>query len=595
MSLPPAFAFLEGEEGVRLCTNLQFSRPLFSPADLTQALAEADLAAASGQWAVWALDYGLGAWLVPAREGASVPDDGEEGPRGYLWVFQDARLLSPEAARTWLDEQLGTLPEDERVCGVAELHPGRAVEDYGRAVGRIRDYIAAGDCYQVNFTFPLSFRHYGHPLALYAKLRRRQPTGLGALILTPQRQVLSLSPELFVERQGDRLITRPMKGTAPRGGDPEGDAASRAALAASSKDRAENLMIVDLLRNDLGRVAATGSVQVPRLFDIEAYPTVFQMTSTVTARAPEVPFGEVLAALFPCGSITGAPKLRAMEIIAELEGAPRGLYTGALGAVGPDGDFRFNVAIRTLELEADGSGRLGVGSGIVIDSEPEAEYRECLLKARFLTDLDPGFSLIETLRLEDGCFPDGALHCQRLADSSAALGFAHDPAQVRGALAALALAHPKGGFRVRLTLNKTGELATMAVPLEAMPGAWRVYLSPYHLDSRRYLLRHKTTARQLYDAELKRVMALPKGFDALFLNERDEVCEGARSNVFVRISGQLVTPPLACGLLPGILRQRLLASGEAVEGCLTLADLQGAEAVFMGNALRGLIPVSLAG
>ncbi|GBG01017.1 aminodeoxychorismate synthase, component I [Azospira sp. I13] len=593
MPLPAAFAFLEGEAGVRLCTELRSCRPLHSPADLTQALAEAEAAAAQGLWAVWALDYGLGHWLVEARQGAPSPVFGGEGSRGHLWLFQKACLLPADAAQAWLDRQLGALPADECAAGIAELQPGRTAEDYGRAVQRIRDYIAAGDCYQVNFTFPLTFRHYGHPLALYARLRQRQPTPLGGLLLTPQRQVLSLSPELFVEGRDGLLTTRPMKGTAPRGGDPAADAAARAALAASAKDRAENLMIVDLLRNDLGRLAAIGSVQVPRLFDIEAYPTVFQMTSTVTARAPQATLGDVLAALFPCGSITGAPKLRAMEIIDELEATPRGLYTGALGAVSPDGDFRFNVSIRTLELDGQGGGQLGVGSGIVIDSEPQAEYRECLLKARFLTDLDPGFSLIETLRLENGHFPDGPLHCRRLAESASALGFAHDPARVQETLTALALAHPEGDFRARLTLNKAGDLATLLVPLELMPGPWQVHLSPHRLDSRRYLLRHKTTARQLYDVELQRVMALPGGFDALFLNERGEVCEGARSNVFARIGGQLVTPPLACGLLPGILRQRLLASGAAVEGLLSLEDLQGAEALFMGNALRGLIPVDL--
>ncbi|HET7775400.1 MAG TPA: aminodeoxychorismate synthase component I [Azospira sp.] len=593
-ALAEPFALLEGEGGARLCTGLQATYGLATLSDLDGALAAAEKGAAQGWWAVWALDYELGRLLEPGQAGAAPPLPAGASPRGCLWLFGASRWLDAAAAQAWLDAQVAGLGPDQAACGIAELTPGLAEDAYGAAVARILAYIAAGDCYQVNFTFPLHFQAYGHPLALYARLRQRQPTALGGLVLTPERRLLSLSPELFVERRGDFLITRPMKGTAPRGEDAAADAARRAALAASEKDRAENLMIVDLLRNDLGRVAQTGSVRVERLFAIETYPTLFQMTSTVTARAPGIGLGQALAALSPCGSITGAPKVRAMEIIEELEAAPRGLYTGSLGLLAPDGDFRLNVAIRSLEVGADGRGVMGVGSGIVIDSEPAAEYRECLLKARFLTDLDPGLELIETLLLDDGAFPDGPLHRQRLAASAKALGFAHDADGVRQALAELAAAHPRGRFRVRLTLNKGGLLQRLAVPLEAAPGPWQVHLSPHRLDSRRYLLRHKTTARTLYDGELRRVMALPGGFDALFLNEWDEVCEGARSNVFARLDGVLYTPPLACGLLPGILRRRLLETGEARERVLTLADLARAEALYMGNALRGLVPVTLA-
>ncbi len=589
-----AFAFLEQEGGARLCTDLRQTHALHTLQDLERGLAAAKDGAARGWWAVLALDYELGRLLQPGKAGCPFRLPDSPAPRGHLWLFAAAQRLDTDAARNWLADQVAALPAEQTACGIAELAPGLDQAAHAAAVQRIRDYIAAGDCYQVNFTFPLHFQAYGHPLALYARLRQRQPTPLGGLVLTAERRILSLSPELFVARRGDTLRTRPMKGTAPRGADEAGDAANRAALAASAKDRAENLMIVDLLRNDLGRLAQTGSVRVEQLFAIETYPSVFQMTSTVSARAPGVGPGEILAALFPCGSITGAPKLRAMEIVEELEVGPRGLYTGSLGLLAPDGDFCLNVAIRSLELAADGRGVMGVGSGIVTDSEPAAEYRECLLKARFLTDLDPGLELIETLRLDDGAFPDGELHRQRLAASAQALGFTHDDASVAQALAALATAHPRGRFRVRLSLNKAGTLQRQAVPLESAPGPWQVHLSPHRLDSRRYLLRHKTTARALYDGELQRVMALPGGFDALFLNERDEVCEGARSNVFARLDGVLYTPPLACGLLPGVLRRRLLECGEARERVLTLADLARAEALYMGNALRGLVPVTLA-
>ena len=594
MTMPPpaASALLEQPGGAWLFSDLSTTLALADAADLARAEALVAESSAQGVWTVVALNYELAGVLEPASGLAPC------GNLGQVWRFARRQWLDSSALEAWLAAGVAALPAADQVCGIADLAPGLAEADYLAAVARIQDYIGAGDCYQVNFTFPLHFTPFGHPLALYAALRRRQPTSLGGLVLAPQATILSLSPELFVERQGARLITRPMKGTAPRGRDAAEDEARRAGLAASAKDRAENVMIVDLLRNDLGRLAPPGSVRVEELFRIETYPTLFQMTSSVVAdlaeNQPGADFAAVLRALFPCGSITGAPKVRAMQIIQELEVGPRGLYTGSLGWVAPEGDFRLNVAIRTLELAADGSGRLGVGSGIVIDSEPVREYRECLLKASFLTDLDPGFLLIETLLLADGVFPDGVLHRQRLAASARALGFAHDGGAVARALAELAADYPQGRFRVRLTLDKRGLLRLVAAPLDEAVGPWTVCLSPLRLDSRHYLLRHKTTARALYDAELKRVMALPQGFDALFLNERGEVCEGARSNVFARIDGRLYTPPLSCGLLPGILRRRLLESGEAAERVLTPADLQGAEAIYMGNALRGLVPVTLA-
>ena len=581
---------MEGETGAWLCTGLAASYPLGSRSQLAAALAAAAKAAGQGWWTVLALDYELGRLLEPGH-GKILPSLASSA--GYLWTFRHGRWLDSQAAQSWLDAGVAALPADQSICGVAELAPGLSEASYLLAVDKIRDYIAAGDCYQVNYTFPLHFRTFGHPLALYRALRSRQPTSLGGLVLTPERQILSLSPELFVERRGETLLTRPMKGTAPRGKDGAEDQLRREALAGSEKDRAENLMIVDLLRNDLGRLAETGSVRVERLFAIEAYPTVFQMTSSVSAKAPGVGLERALPALFPCGSITGAPKIRAMEIIDELELVPRGLYTGSLGLLPPDGDFRLNVAIRSLELDGAGGGRMGVGSGIVTDSDPAAEYRECLLKARFLTDFDPGLELIETLRLEDGVFPDGDLHRRRLCASARALGFAHDEKAVLAALGAVAAEHPVGPFRVRLTLGKAGTLTRAAFPLEAAGGPWRAYLSPCRIDSGNYLLGHKTTARSLYDRELKRVLALPGGFDALFLNERGEVCEGARSNVFARIGDVLYTPPQECGLLPGVLRRRLLDRGEAVERVLTLADLEGAKALYLGNALRGLVPVTL--
>jgi para-aminobenzoate synthetase/4-amino-4-deoxychorismate lyase len=434
----------------------------------------------------------------------------------------------------------------------------------------------------VNFTFPLTFRWFGSPLGLYARLRERQPVRFGGFVGDKCSGIVSLSPELFLERRGGRLITRPMKGTAPRHVPAD-------SLRQSEKDRAENLMIVDLLRNDLGRVARNGSVKVDQLFEVEAYPSVWQMISEISADVGQVSLPEILQALFPCGSITGAPKIRAMQIIGELEAGRRGLYTGALGWLAPDGDFRLNVAIRTLELGADRQGRMGIGSGIVADSQSAAEWAECRLKSAFLRDCDPGLQLIETLRREEGSYPRLAGHLERLRRSAAWFGFACDESAV---LTALAGQPSAGNWRVRLLLGKAGQVEVQSFPLAAEPDGPRfARLAGERIDSGDPLRLHKTTERALYDAALRNIATEPQVFDVVFLNERGEVAEGARSTVFVERDGVLLTPPLASGALPGVLRAELLAAGRAREAALGVEDL--AAGFWLGNALRGLIQVKL--
>lgn len=381
-----------------------------------------------------------------------------------------------------------------------------------------------------------------------------------------------------------------MKGTAARDSDP-------AALATSEKNRAENIMIVDLIRNDLGRLAPSGGVRVERLCEIEPYPSVWQMTSTVVAEPVAASLAEVFRALFPCGSVTGAPKIRAMQIIHELETASRGIYCGALGWIAPDGDFRFSVPIRTLEIGRDGHARLGLGSGIVADSEPAAEWAESLLKGRFLTDLQPTFGLIETLRCEPGAaepYPLLARHFGRLVRSAAAFGFALDVDAIRRALndRAKELSGPQ---RVRVQLAADGSFALSASALEDSAAATpTVVVSQHKISSRDPLLQHKTTARELYDAALRGAMAQGH-FDALFFNERDELAEGARTNVYLDLGEDcLLTPPLHCGVLDGVYRRKLLDEGTARERCLTRADLSRARAVLLSNAARGLFRVELA-
>ena len=527
-------------------------------------------------WVVPALDYELGYLLEPC----SAPPGWQPGNRvlARFWRFRERITLLAADAEVWLAEQAG-----EEAAGIGGLCPAIDESRYRAAVERIKQFIYDGDCYQVNYTFPIDFSWFGSPLALYARLRQRQPVRYGGFVGNRSGGVVSLSPELFLERHGERLLTRPMKGTAARSEPSE-------TLRNSVKDRAENLMIVDLLRNDLGRLAEPGSVKVDRLFEIEDYPTVWQMVSEISARVPGVGLGEILRALFPCGSITGAPKIRAMQIIAELEDQPRDLYTGVFGWFAPDGDFRLNVAIRTLELTPDHRGRMGIGSGVVSDSTAPAEWRECLLKAAFLADCDPGLKLIETLRRENGDYPRLSGHLDRLRRSAAWLGFACDEALVRQRLAALPV---HGIWRVRLTLDKAGAIEVQAFPLDDAPVTSRLaLLAETRIDSGDPLRRHKTTARKVYDDALSILAPGSPVFDVVFLNERGEVAEGARSNVFVERDGCLLTPPLSSGALPGVLRGELLAAGRAREAVLLPEDL--ASGFWLGNALRGLLPVRLA-
>ena len=527
-------------------------------------------------WVVVALDYELGYLLEPKGAPANWQTDASR-PLARFWRFAHCTSLSAVESEAWLAEQAG-----QAAAGVGGLQTAIQENQYIVAVDRIKQFIFDGDCYQVNLTFPFTFEWFGTPLDLYARLRQRQPVRYGGLVGDATQGIVSLSPELFLERRGEQLFTRPMKGTAPR-------SASAAQLQASEKDRAENLMIVDLLRNDLGRIAEHGSVVVNELFAVEDYPTVWQMVSAISARIGRRKLSEILPALFPCGSITGAPKIRAMQIAAELEAAPRGLYTGALGWLAPNGDFRFNVAIRTLELAPDGRGKFAVGSGIVADSQPDAEWQECLLKGRFLRDCDPGLKLIETLRRENGDYPRLAGHLARLRRSAEWFGFALDETRLAERLAAQP---PAGLWRVRLTLSKQGEIEVAAYALSPEPTAIRqARFADQTILSTDPLRRHKTTERWLYDQVLNQLPADSSVFDLVFLNERGEVAEGARSNVFVERDGILLTPPLSSGCLPGVLRAELLAAGHAREAVLMPGDLQGH--FWLGNALRGLVPVCL--
>ena len=570
-------------------------------------LRQMQAALGQGRHAVALCAYELGAHLVGMAAPAHDAQLAAPAPLARVLIFERCqRLTQPEVA-AWLAARIEA-EANPAPAGIAAIHANVERDGFNAALARIHAYIEAGDTYQINYTYRLRFDAFGSPCALYARLRARQPVPYGALVaLDDGGAVLSLSPELFVKHEGGRLTARPMKGTAPAAAPEliEENARRAAALAADPKNRAENLMIVDLLRNDIGRVAATGTVRVPALFEVRRYSGVLQMTSTVRATLrPDAGLGDIFGALYPCGSITGAPKRRSMEIIDQLETAARGLYTGAIGWFEPPGagggaearvgDFCMSVPIRTLALQAPQNGvrggEMGVGAGIVYDSEAADEYAECQLKARFLTGLPNQFELFETMHASraGGC-RHLELHLARLAASARYFGFDCDLAQARATLdAACAALASDPAFRLRLALLQSGAFSVQSGALAALAQPVRLLLAPDARDADDLFLRHKTSVRARYDAAWRDAEARG-AFDTLFFNQRGELTEGGRSNVFVKLGGRWHTPPLACGLLPGIMRGVLLGdpAWNAGERVITRADLLAAQDIVVCNALRG--------
>jgi len=531
-----------------------------------------------GDWAGF-LTYEAGLALEPKLAHRLRPAD-----LPLLWFARfDAHDRLSEAELTAL-----LPPADGGWAGTPRPRLSRA--DYTQALDHVQALIEAGDIYQANLTLRSDVSLAGSPLAIYAGLRQRARAGFGGIVWTGADWFLSLSPELFFALKDGKVTTKPMKGTATRGQDAAQDAARVDQLRHDPKQRAENLMIVDLLRNDLSRVACPGTVEVPQLFTVESYPTVHQMISTVTARlTPETGVADLIAAIYPCGSITGAPKIRAMEIIDAVETGPRGIYTGSIGRVDGNGDAAFNVAIRTLHVSAGAAtGTLGLGGGIVADSRVAEEWEECLAKGRFVAD-QRCFDLIETMRFDP---QEGLawldLHLARLAASAAALDVRFDRHAVRNALqaATLRLDTPR---RVRLLVSRTGQVALEIGPLPAPPqGPVQVTVAPLPVDPADFRLRHKTTDRAFYDVARQ----AGAGFETIFVDPDGWLTEGSFTNIFVQKDGLWLTPPATRGLLPGVLRAAMLRDGSAQEADLRCADL--ADGFYIGNALRGLMPAQLA-
>jgi len=562
-----------------------------SPEEVEAALDEVSAGLARGLHAAGFFSYELGYCLEPKLRDL-LPAD-RRVPLFWIGLFRPPLPLDDASTRAWLDAHGGT----ER-AKISDLTLSWMREQYVSAFDKVEDYISAGDVYQINLTFKYRFAFEGNPVALYAALRRKQRVAYGALISAPDFSVLSLSPELFFRREAKHMSTRPMKGTAPRGRTPREDARLKTWLAMDEKQRAENLMIVDLLRNDLGRVAKIGSVEVTDLFTVETYRSVHQMTSGISAELrSDMGLKDMLRALFPCGSVTGAPKVRAMEIINELEADPRGVYTGAIGHIAPSGDAQFNVAIRTVVLAAD-SGEMGIGSGIVADSKADSEFEECLLKAQFLTRPDAPFALIETIRYERSTgFHLLERHLARLQSSAGYFGYPFSREAVLAALEAEAarVEAPVAMLRLLLAEDGTITVTSTAIELPTKGTVWRFVISDQRLDEKDPFFYHKTTRRQFYDGEMERQKALTGCDEVVFLNKKGELTEGTRTNIFIEIDGRLFTPALPCGLLPGTLREELLdlPRAAASEAVLTPQDLLTADRIYLGNSVRGLVRAEL--
>lgn len=578
--------------------------------EVAAAIDAAHAEARAGAWCVGWVCYEA----APGLNATLVPDDHVHlpAPGSVLAAFAVF-----DAAQPWPDRD-PTLDEaswDTDAWGSELLPAASSAEEtsvppgFAQRIERIRSRIRAGDVYQVNLTTQLASTLQGDDLAYFDALRRSQPRGylfrIAHALDGVAERILSVSPELFFHWHEGRVTTQPMKGTAPRGASPAADEAAAAALRASDKERAENLMIVDLMRNDLSRVARLGTVQVPRLFELHALPTVWQMTSTITAQTrPGLRLSELFGALFPCGSVTGAPKRFAMSVIRELETVPRGVYCGAVGVLQPGGEAVFNVPIRTVTLRAETNGpgpaghpmrwqaRCGIGSGITFDSRPDSEAREWRDKQVFLQRAARPFDLLETLRLEDGGYWLLDRHLARLQRSAAHFGYPLDLQAVGAALDALASRHDRGIFRARLLVSASGRVRTEASALPPNPEPVRLAWATRPMPPADEFIRHKTTRREAYAPFLpRRAPGEDAPFDTLLWNRERRITETTFGNIALRIDGRWLTPAADAGLLPGVYREALLGEARIAEAPLTVDDLGRASAAAFLNSVRGWLDV----
>ncbi|MBV5326544.1 MAG: aminodeoxychorismate synthase component I [Chlorobium sp.] len=574
--------------------SLLFSEPLemlalFSASGIREFFTLLEQKLDSGYWLAGWMGYEAGYGFESERFLADC-DPERAAPLAWFGVYRP-----PERFASIVSERMFSQVAVDEPFMISDFRFNRTPAEYFQDVERVKREIAKGNVYQVNVTGRFRFSFHGSAQALFGALYPQQPSVYSAFINTGGHQVLSFSPELFFRRRACTIEAMPMKGTAPRSGVVEEDNRLKRQLSLCEKNRAENLMIVDLLRNDLGRICRSGSVEVSGMFATETYPTLHQMVSTIRGELKdENGLFETFRALYPCGSITGAPKISAMQLIRELEPGLRGCYTGTIGYINPRRDMVFSVAIRTLELSGN-EGVYGSGGGIVWDSDPEEEYQECMLKAKILDDvIAESVELFESM-LFSGRFLWMQEHLGRLAASARVLGFAFDAAEAAARLAALAdiLFKAGGRFKVRLALEKNGRMAISYESLLSDTGRvpLKLSLADGFIDSSNPLRFHKTSSRKRYERYYRK--ALESGYDeVVFLNERQEVTEGAISNIIILKSRRYVTPSLGSGLLDGIYRRYFLSlHPNASEQVLTLKDLFEADQLFICNSVRGLRPV----
>ncbi len=535
--------------------------------------------ACQGQWCVGYVRYEA----APAFD-AALQVHPATGP--LVWFGVHDAPLPEEKTRT----DTSTAVDTPRV----RWQPGLARARFDATLERLHQAIGDGEIYQLNFTARTLGELQVPSAELFAAMRQAQPGGFAAYIDTGEEQVLSVSPELFFDWHHGHLIARPMKGTAPRGHHPQDDAALAQALQTSPKERAENVMIVDLIRNDLSRIAQPFSVRVEDLCHVQALPTVWQMVSDVHADTrPGTTLVDVFAALFPCGSVTGAPKVQAMRLIRELEDDDRGVYCGAVGVVRPGGSATFNVPIRTVVARGN-TVRAATGSGITFDATPEAEWQEWRHKQAFLHRASQGFEILETLALHDGVLQHLPAHLARMQASATHFGFTWQPDALQQTLAKLCQQHPQGAWRVRLLLDINGQFKAQAFALAPTPTPVRLQLAQRALDEAdSEFVRHKTTRRAHYDAFTPAGADAADVFDTVLWNARGEVTECTRGNLAVLLDGRWVTPALECGLLPGVGRAHWLAQGRIEEAVVHVRDLPRAQALAFVNSLRGWVAAYL--
>ena len=563
-----------------------------------QCLQDIRKALSQGEYVVAAFAYELGLYIHKIEQ--PIAGDKISHPLIQAWSFGSYESLSKQRVDGFIKGRIETLDSDSQVAGVANLHFSINAEQFKSDIETIQEYIRNGDTYQINHTFRITGETYGDPLALYARLRNRQPGRFGAFIENDSNYILSQSPELFIQKQGNILKAMPMKGTANALND------SAEHLSADAKNQAENVMIVDLLRNDLSRLSLPGTVTVPELFEVARYGDVLQMTSTVQAEIkPGIELSDVLNAVFPCGSVTGAPKKRSMQIIQELESQYRDYYCGALGWMDPSGDFAFSVPIRTLEIERNNDSyaapfTLGIGAGITIDSEASQEWEECQIKAAFLSKLPSELGLFETMLVSQGKAQNLQLHLGRLSDSALALGIPRSMTDLNKAVeSACENVSSDTDYRLRLDLDHSGKPSHQISPVSPLANSVKIFWARDILPdpgnatfhSGNVLLRHKVSSRDTYDQAWK-LAEEHGGFDALFVNEQGFVTEGGRSSIFIKSGDRWLTPPVKAGLLPGVMRSIILNDPKwnAHEANLTIEDVCNAKEIMLSNALRGHIP-----